>query len=50
MPPLDHFVITSTMTAYVGQPFTVSVQARDNVNLLISGYTGSIVFSSPTDT
>jgi parallel beta-helix repeat protein len=50
VPPLDHFVITSTMTAYVGQPFTVSVQARDNVNLLISGYTGSIVFSSPTDT
>lgn len=47
---LDHFVISAPATAYLGQAFTISVQAKDSSNINFSGYTGSIVFASPTDT
>lgn len=50
IPVLDHFTITAPTTAYVGQPFTVSILAKDNSNATIVGYTGSITLSSSTDT
>ena len=47
---LDHFSITSPSTAYSGQAFTITVQAKDSSNMTILGYTGSIIFSSSSDT
>ena len=47
---LDHFTISAPSTAYLGQAFNISVQARDSSNIIFSGYTGSIIFASPTDT
>lgn len=47
---LDHFSITSPSTAYSGQAFSITVQAKDSSNVTILWYTGSIVFSSSTDT
>jgi VCBS repeat-containing protein len=50
VPVLHHFSITAPSTSYIWQPLTVSVQARDSSNNLIPWYTGSIVFSSATNT
>jgi hypothetical protein len=45
--PLDHFDVTPTTgTKTVGAPFTLTVTAKDASNLTITGYTGTIHFTS----
>ncbi len=46
---LDHFVITTPSSTTAGSPFDVTVAASDPVGNTVTGYTGSVTFSS-TDT
>ena len=45
-PPLDHFQVTAPATASAGAPFDVTVAAKDAANVTITGYTGTVHFSS----
>jgi hypothetical protein len=43
---IDHFVVSAATVSTAGTPFTVTITAKDASNSTITGYTGTVAFSS----
>ncbi len=44
--PADHYLIVAPASADQGTPFNITVSIYDSVGIIVTGYTGTVAFSS----